>query len=62
MAQVAPASRQNLSLTAFIRSGWERFIRGTNHTMAKGLYGEDIAFSDTIERELMRRELHPDGY
>jgi hypothetical protein len=62
MAQVAPASRQHFSLAILIRSGWDRFVRSSNRTMSKGLYGEDIAFSDTLERELTQRELHPDSY
>jgi hypothetical protein len=63
MAQVASAaSRQHLSLTALIRSAWARIVQKTNQSMAKGLYGEDITFSDNLERELNQRELHPYNY
>jgi hypothetical protein len=62
MAQVAPASRQNFSLSALIRSGWARLVRSSNKAMSKGIYGEDISFSDNLERELNQRELHPYTY
>jgi hypothetical protein len=30
--------------------------------MSKGIYGEDVTFSDSLERELSARELHPYSY
>jgi hypothetical protein len=62
MAQLASAARQNFSLTTLIRTGWDRLVRSSNHAMSKGIYGEDITFTDSIERELNQRELHPYTY
>jgi hypothetical protein len=30
--------------------------------MAKGMYGEDFILTDSLERELNARELHPYSY
>jgi hypothetical protein len=63
MAQVAPATRPaSFSLIAVLREGWARFVRSSNHTMAKGMYGEDFILTDSLERELNARELHPYSY
>jgi hypothetical protein len=65
MAQIAPASRHqssSLSLSALLREGWTRFVRSTQPANALGLDGEDIAFTDSLERELSERELHPESY
>jgi hypothetical protein len=63
MAQVTPAARPaSFSLTAIIREGWARFVRSSNQSMAKGMYGEDFILTDSLERELNARELHPYSY
>jgi hypothetical protein len=62
MAQVAPAVKPALSLTHILSNAWTRFVRSSNQSLSKGMYGEDIAFSDSLERELSDRELHPYTY
>jgi hypothetical protein len=63
MAQVAPAARTaSFSLSALLRQGWERFARKSNRAIERGMYGEDILLTDSLERELNARELHPDSY
>jgi hypothetical protein len=62
MAQVAPAARTAPSLQTLIREGWNRLVRASNKQMSKGIYGEDVTFSDSLERELSARELHPYSY
>ncbi len=59
MAQVAPAARPAFSLTTILSQAWTRFVRNSNQAMSKGIYGEDVTFSDSVERELNERELHP---
>jgi len=62
MAQVIPAIRQqSSSLSTILRDRFARFIRRSKQPYI-GLYGEDIAFSDSVERELNERELHARGY
>jgi hypothetical protein len=63
MAQVAPAVRPaSFSLSTLLREGWARFVRSSNQTMSKGMYGEDFILTDSLERELNARELHPYSY
>jgi hypothetical protein len=62
MAQVAPAVKPALSLTTLLANAWTRFLRSSNQSLSKGMYGEDITFSDSLERELNDRELHPFSY
>jgi hypothetical protein len=62
MAQIAPAARPAFSLTAVVREGWARLVRSSNTAMAKGLYSEELVFTDSLERELNAHELHPYSY
>jgi hypothetical protein len=63
MAQVAPAVRPApFSLSALLREGWARFARSANQSLTKGMYGEDFILTDSMERELNARELHPYSY
>lgn len=59
MAQVAPAVEAAPSFSMILAAVWNRFVRSSNQTLAKGMYGEDITFSDSRERELTDRELYP---
>ena len=62
MAQVAPAARPAFSLVALLRDSWTRFVRRSNQLLSDGMYGEDVVFTDSLERELNERELHPYSY
>jgi hypothetical protein len=62
MAQVIPATRQlSSTLSTILRDRWTRFLRSSKRPYI-GSYGEDVAFSDSLERELNERELHARGY
>jgi hypothetical protein len=63
MAQFAPAVRPApFSLFALLRQAWERFARNANQSMTRGMYGEEFILTDSLERELNARELHPYSY
>ena len=61
MAPIAPAAHR-FSASTFLRTSWTRIVRSFNQRLSDGMYGEDVIFTDSLERELNARELHPYSY
>lgn len=48
-----------ISFLAALTGTWSRLLQKIAEPDSSTMYGQDVAWSDNLERELIERELHP---